>query len=212
MLRHSDVWHALDALAQRHGLSPSGLARKAGLDPTTFNRSKRVTAEGKRRWPSTESIAKALSAVGASPAEFIGLIGDGSVDTLAPRLPVVLASRAAATEDPSFDETGRPAPMTSREMLFPRLEDPHAFALEMDGDGLAPLYPRGTLLIVSPAASLGEGDRVVVRTRQRGLWVGLLLRQTPEGIELRAFDQAADRHRLAQEDVIWMSRIVWASQ
>ena len=45
-LTHGQVWIALDRLAERAGLSASGLARRAGLDPTTFNRSKRVTPDG----------------------------------------------------------------------------------------------------------------------------------------------------------------------
>ena len=51
MLKHSDVWRAIDRLAAKHGLSPSGLARRSGLDPTTFNKSKRVAREGRQRWP-----------------------------------------------------------------------------------------------------------------------------------------------------------------
>ena len=46
--------------------SASGLAKRAGLDPTSFNKSKRVTGEGRPRWPSTESLAKVLEATGAS--------------------------------------------------------------------------------------------------------------------------------------------------
>jgi phage repressor protein C with HTH and peptisase S24 domain len=68
MLKHSDIWHAVDRLAARYSMSPSGLARRAGLDPTTFNKSKRITREGKQRWPNTESIAKILEATGASIA------------------------------------------------------------------------------------------------------------------------------------------------
>jgi phage repressor protein C with HTH and peptisase S24 domain len=62
MLTHGQLWGALDRLAERAGLSPSGLARRAGLDPTTFNKSKRITPDGRERWPSTESLAKALAA------------------------------------------------------------------------------------------------------------------------------------------------------
>ena len=52
---------ALDRLAARAKLSPSGLAKRSGLDPTTFNKSKRITPDGRPRWPSTESVAKALA-------------------------------------------------------------------------------------------------------------------------------------------------------
>jgi phage repressor protein C with HTH and peptisase S24 domain len=57
-LTHARVWSAIGALAHRYGLSASGLAKRAGLDPTSFNKSKRVTGEGRPRWPTTESIAK----------------------------------------------------------------------------------------------------------------------------------------------------------
>jgi phage repressor protein C with HTH and peptisase S24 domain len=76
MLTHGQVWGALDRLAERAGLSPSGLARRSGLDPTTFNKSKRVTPDGRERWPSTESLAKALAATGSSIDTFVQLIGD----------------------------------------------------------------------------------------------------------------------------------------
>ena len=62
MLSHSAIWDAIDALARRHGLTTSGLAKIAGLDPTAFNPSKRVSKDGRGRWPSTESIAKILEA------------------------------------------------------------------------------------------------------------------------------------------------------
>ena len=76
MLTHDQVWTALDRLAERAGLSASGLAKKSGLDPTTFNKSKRVTADGRERWPSTESVAKALAATNSSIDSFVQLIGD----------------------------------------------------------------------------------------------------------------------------------------
>jgi len=76
MLTHSDIWNAVDRLAARAGLSASGLAKKAGLDPTTFNKSKRITPEGRNRWPSTESIAKSLQATGVTVDTFVSLITD----------------------------------------------------------------------------------------------------------------------------------------
>ena len=75
-LTHHQIWTALDRLAERSDLSPSGLAKKSGLDPTTFNKSKRITPDGRARWPSTESIAKALAATGASVEAFVSLISE----------------------------------------------------------------------------------------------------------------------------------------
>ena len=67
---HSRIWTAIDDLAARHRLSVSALARRAGLDPTTFNISKRFSPNGRPRWPSTESLAKALSAIDESLENF----------------------------------------------------------------------------------------------------------------------------------------------
>src|SRR5271156_5348317 len=78
ILTHDQIWSALDRLAERAGLSASGLAKKSGLDPTTFNKSKRVTADGRERWPSTESVAKALAATNSSIDSFVQLIGDSA--------------------------------------------------------------------------------------------------------------------------------------
>ena|ERR1035441_8065513 len=71
ILTHEQIWTALDRLAERAGLSPSGLAKRSGLDPTTFNKSKRITPEGRERWPSTESVAKALAATNNSIDSFV---------------------------------------------------------------------------------------------------------------------------------------------
>ncbi len=87
MLTHGQVWAALDRLAERTGLSPSGLARRSGLDPTTFNKSKRITPDGRERWPSTESVAKALAATGNSIDTFVQLIGDHGPDARSVPLP-----------------------------------------------------------------------------------------------------------------------------
>ena len=78
MLTHDQIWAALDRLAERAGTIASGLAKRAGLDPTTFNKSKRITAEGRERWPSTESVAKSLAATDTSIDTFVQLIGDAA--------------------------------------------------------------------------------------------------------------------------------------
>jgi phage repressor protein C with HTH and peptisase S24 domain len=62
MFAQEDLWQAIDLLAERAGLSTSGLARKAGLDATSLNPSKRVSPDGRERWPSTETLSKLLAA------------------------------------------------------------------------------------------------------------------------------------------------------
>ena len=105
MLTHAQVWAALDRMAERAGLSASGLAKKSGLDPTTFNKSKRITADGRERWPSTESIAKALAATNSSIDSFVQLIGDGPRG--AQSMP--LLGLAQATTSGAFDCSNGPS-------------------------------------------------------------------------------------------------------
>ena len=75
MLSHGDIWWGIDRLAADNGFSPSGLARRAGLDPTSFNISKRINPHGKPRWPTTESISKILEVTQSTLADFVALIG-----------------------------------------------------------------------------------------------------------------------------------------
>ncbi len=70
-MTHEDVWYAIDRFAQAHNVSCSGLAKRSGLDPTTFNKSKRCSKYGQPRWPSTGSIAKILDSTGTSISDFI---------------------------------------------------------------------------------------------------------------------------------------------
>lgn len=74
MFGHEDVWRAIDTLAERHGLTASGLARRAGLDATSFNLSKRFNRDGKPRWPGTEALAKVLAATGGTLEQFGALV------------------------------------------------------------------------------------------------------------------------------------------
>src|ERR1700689_4898802 len=109
MLTHPQIWRAIDALAARNGMSPSGLAKLAGLDPTTFNKSKRSAANGKLRWPSTESIAKILTATGASPEDFVGLLSGAEGRAKSRTRMVPLIGMAQAGNEGYFDDAGFPA-------------------------------------------------------------------------------------------------------
>src|SRR3982075_274075 len=104
-LTHGQVWTALDRLSERAGVSPSGLAKRAGLDPTTFNKSKRITADGRERWPSTESVSKALAATNSSIDTFVQLIGDSARTVQS----VPLLGFAQAGAGGYFDDGGFPA-------------------------------------------------------------------------------------------------------
>ena len=209
MLTHIQVWTAIDRLAARAGLSPSGLARKAGLDPTTFNRSKRTTPEGRSRWPSTESLAKSLAATGTSMETFVHLIED-EAHPISQGVPLIDFAQAATGG--YFDDAGLPIANGWDEAAFPAIADEHAYALMIHGDAMAPAYRDGCVLVVSPAATIRRGDRVVVKIKDGDITLGELKRRTPKVIELGLIIPPSKDHSLAARDVLWMSRILWASQ
>lgn len=211
MLKHANIWAAIDTLAEEHGLTASALARKAGLDPTTFNKSKRITREGKPRWPSTESVAKVLEATGATLLDLVAHI-DGKAGMAGASARVPLIGFAQAGDRGFFDDAGYPIGGSWDEIPFPEIGDPHAYALEVSGDSMEPLYRDGDFVLVSPGASVRRGDRVVVKTNEGEVMVKQLVRQTAKRIELASLNPAHSGRSLATEEVSWIARILWASQ
>ncbi len=208
ILTHDQIWGALDRLAARAGLSPSGLARRAGLDPTTFNKSKRVTSDGRARWPSTESIAKALTAAESSIATFVKLIGDEPDGCRS----VPLLGLAQAGAHGYFDERGFPSGKGWNELALSVAENRHSFALEISGTAHEPAYRDGNIIVVSPGTPIRKGDRVVVKTTSGEVIVKALKRRSVKALELQSLDPAQDDRTLATGDIAWIARIVWASQ
>ena len=212
MLTHGKVWAAIDALARRYRLSPSGLAKRAGLDATAFNLSKRVTPEGRPRWPTTESLAKVLKATGATLDEFVDLV---DAQTAGPRQaprPIPLIGLTQAGGGGFFDDGGFPVGGGWDQIRFPRVDDGNAYALEVTGDSMQPLYRDGDILIVSPNSPPRKGDRVVVRTIEGEVLAKILVRRTAKTIELASFNPAHANLVFPVERVEWLARIVWASQ
>ena len=209
VLTHAQIWAAIDALAALAGTSPSGLAKRAGLDPTTFNKSKRITADQRQRWPSTESVAKCLAATGVSLDQFVGLIAPGPRGA-SRTMPLI--GFAEAGEGRHFDERGFPDGGGWDDLAFPGIDDRNAYALEIAGDVLRPVLRDGTFIVVSPSAAIRRGDRVVVKTRSGEVVVRELARKTSKAIELRSLNPSQPDRTLATEDYMWIARIVWASQ
>ena len=207
-LTHDQVWTALDRLAERAGMSASGLARKSGLDPTTFNKSKRVTADGRERWPSTESVAKALTATNSSIDGFVQLIGD----TARTVRTVPLLGFAQAGTAGAFDDGGFPSGKGWNAMALPSVDDEHAYALEISGDQMQPAYRDGGVIVVSPATPIRRGDRVVVKTVDGEMMVKELKRRTAKTLELQSLNPVQADRTLAAAEVDWIARIVWATQ
>ena len=207
MFRHRDIWRALDRLAAQNHLSPSGLAKAARLDATTFNKSKRIGRDGKPRWPSTESVAKVLEAVGATLGDLALLMDDAGGGR---RIPVVGLAKAGGGG--YFDDAGFPIGAGWDEIVCPDIDDPNAYALEITGDSMEPVIRAGAVVIVSPGAAIRRGDRVVVKTRDGEVMAKELVRRSARRIELKSLNKARRDPVLEASDVAWLARILWVSQ
>jgi phage repressor protein C with HTH and peptisase S24 domain len=211
LLTHKAIWNAIDELAASRGLSTSGLARRGGLDPTAFNVSKRYSRDGKPRWPSTESVSKVLEATGANIDDFARLV-DGPAGSGQALLSVPVIGMAQAGAKGYFDDGGYPVGNGWDEVVFPDLGDPNAFALEINGDSMEPVFRDGDLIVVSPAAALRRRDRVVVKTTDGEVMAKELARRTARQIVLNSFNPSYEQRTIPVEEIAWIARIVWASQ
>jgi phage repressor protein C with HTH and peptisase S24 domain len=224
MLQHGDVWRGIDRLAAKHGLSASGLARRAGLDPTAFNPSKRITREGRPRWPSTESVAKILAVTGESFSSFVQLTGaagtgggfdEGLSSRLAPRpapraLPIIALERLGEGE--CFSTDGQPKGEGWGRMSFGTLNDRGAFAIEITGRDLDPIYRDGDVIVVSPSAEIRRGDRVVFQDGEGSVKIRRVGRQDADGVLLEPVAASGSGEYVPATQTRWIARILWASQ
>lgn len=218
MLSHEQIWTAIDTLAARNGMSPSGLARRAGLDPTTFNPSKRFGGDGRPRWPSTESLAKILEATGESL--------DTLLDVLKGRLPgntrsapyadqvqmVPVAGFSEASQQAAFDKDGRPSSKMWDQMQFPDPKAKGLFALEISNSELSPFYRQGDILIVDRQQAIRRGDRVLVRLADGNLKLFVMARQNPSDFEFHSLSPPVTQTSIQRSSIAWVARILWASQ
>ncbi|MBB2165165.1 helix-turn-helix transcriptional regulator [Gluconacetobacter sp. 1b LMG 1731] len=166
MIRHDDLWRALDTLAAERGLTPSGLARAAGLDPTSFNPSKRITAAGRPRWPGTESLARVLDITGLSLEAFARLATGHHPLSSSPRAGArsrLRLSPFSHLDHPGmFDGTGLPSGRHWDQWDMPTATETDLYAVTLDTDLFEPVFRVGTILTVSPAIPIRRRDRVLV--------------------------------------------------
>ena len=216
MLSHDRVWAAIDALAARFSLWAAGRARRAGLYSTDFNKSKRLSSDGRPRWPSTESLAKIIEATGASLDEFTGLVegrgGLGHPASPSRRSSVPLLGFAQAGAGGFFDDAGFPAGQGWDLIELPAQSTESSYALKVQGDSMLPLYRNGDVLIVEPGATTRKGDRVVVKTNGGEVMAKVLERRTTTSIVLVSLNPDHPDRDIPTSDIEWVARIVWASQ
>ena len=214
MLTHQDIWTALDKLADKFTMSSSAMARQAGLDPTTFNKSKRRSLDGKARWPSTESLSKVLNTLGVSFEDFARLAVKSEAGRfgmeMGANLPLVNMSEAGRAG--FFDEAGNPIGEAWDEIRVPGVYDDNIFALQISGDAMSPTFRSGDRVIVSPSAGIKRGDRVVVKTRSGEIFAKVFNTMNTARAHLQSLNPEYPDRNLPLKDIQWMARIVWVSQ
>ncbi|MEM7766684.1 MAG: helix-turn-helix transcriptional regulator [Pseudomonadota bacterium] len=206
-MRHDDIWRGIDALAAAHGMSASALARKAGLDATAFNPSKRFSSGGRPRWPSTESVGRALEAVDASLGDLANLIAnkpDGS------RIPII--GFAEAGRDGFFDAKGLPTGRAWSQVTLPAGTDDALYALEVSGTSMLPTFRPGDRLIVAPKADVSPGDRIVLRTSDGEVMAKELVERRKGLVSVRSLNPDFSPRSVPESEITWLARIQWVSQ
>ena len=209
-LSHAQLWKAIDGLARHEGLSVSALAKRAGLDATSFNPSKRFGPgePARPRWPSTESLTRILTATGLSLGEFAALARDAAERPST----VPMLGMAQAGQDGFFDDAGLPIGDGWEQTDLPRPKD-SLLSLRIVGDSMAPLYREGDRVIVDrEATEVRKGDRVVVRTTGGETLAKEVAALTAKAITLASVNPAYEPRIQARQDIVWMGRILWVSQ
>lgn len=209
-LSHKQIWTAIDALARREGLSASGLARRAGLDATSFNPSKRLgPGEPPRpRWPSSESLMRVLQAVNLSLGEFAALADDAPPHAHS----IPLLGLARAGEDGFFDDAGLPLAEGWEQTDLPARKD-SLISLRIEGESMSPLYRPGDRVIVDlEAVDIRRGDRIALRTRDGETLAKEVGAMNSRELTLISINPDYPPRALARAEVAWMARILWVSQ
>jgi len=208
MFTHAQIWRGIDLLAAHAQTSPSGLARRAGLDATTFNPSKRTSADGsKPRWPSTESLTKALGAANLDFESFAALVLDRDTRSALPRLEM-----ADGITEQAFSRGGLPRGSGWTLEPFPGVMLNEAYSLTLTDRTLEPVYRAGDTLVVSPTAEIQDGDRVVIERSDGSISAWTFRNRSVQEVGLASLDRRTEVRSVALHDIRWMSRILWVSQ
>jgi phage repressor protein C with HTH and peptisase S24 domain len=125
---------------------------------------------------------------------------------------VPLIGLAQAGGEGYFDDGGYPVGGGWDEVSLPEISDPHAYALEISGDSMEPVYRDGDFVVVSPGAPIRRGDRVVTRTNAGEVMAKQLARRSARRVDLRSLNPAHPDYSFDLSEVTWIHRIVWASQ
>ena len=202
MLKHNEIWSAIDMLASINGTTPSGLAKKAGLDPTIFNKSKRISKEGRERWPTTESIALCLKSTGMSMGQFADLMTKsktkGALNLPKSEISKIQDKKSFVSPTGHIDAKLRNKKTETTEI------DGKSFILKIDSKDYAPLYEKGDEIIATITNNFRRGEQVIVATKDGANIIDSFKKQSTHKLIL-------DNNEIESKNINWTARILWKS-
>lgn len=207
-MEYEIIWNAVDNLAKSLGLSPSGLAKKAGLDATTFNKSKRIRPDGKHRWPSLDSLNKVFEFCNIDFDEFYKFGQNKLKNDSGSAIPFIRVS--------NFNKKkyfiGNDLDTRGWEMFSFPDGTKNLYALEVDSDESAPLYRFGTTIVLAKRSDIRRGDRVAIYLNNNKIIFAEFVHRKAKTLELCDLNDNELKISIDIADTRLVSRIVWASQ
>src|SRR5574344_1317736 len=203
-MKYEQIWNAVDKLAQANNLTPSGLAKKAGLDATTFNKSKRLRPDGNKRWPSLDSLNKITEVCNISFEEFCNL-GTGKNSLNSSSIPYC-----------KFSSLNNVAIKNSRieskdwnRIRFPEKNN-NFIAIELDFGDFEPIYKKNSTIIIAQNSEIRKGDRIVVFLDDGRILIQEFIRRTANALEVSDLLNPKFESIIAIPNIKLVNRVVWA--
>lgn len=207
-MKYEEVWNAVDKLAKNRGLSASGLAKLAGLDATTFNKSKRIRPDGKKRWPSLDSINKILEVCNIGFEEFYNISNTGEPREGSTSIPFIKFSKL--TEQQNFISKNLDTSLWNK-VMFPDNRD-NLYAIEIDAHNYAPVYKNGAMIMVASNSDIRKGDRIIIFQQNGEILINEFIRRTATKLVICDVNNCDIEIDMLISKIKLINRIVWASQ
>ena len=209
MLQHKHLWDAIDTLAQLNGYSTSGLAKKAGLDPTIFNKSKRISTDGRERWPTTESIAKILNVANSSIGQFASLIHNNTITQDSLALPTTKLSALQASNS-FISSTGHINPDLRFNSEQSTQIDSQSFMLKINSNLYTPDFKKGDTVIVTTNGGVRKKDLVVIALTNGDNIIVRIKKISIHMVETESINtDTLKTLSIPNKDILWLGRILY---
>ena len=192
----SDTGKTQRAIADAMGVTQSSVSKMLrGEFPFDADRLKRVSrALGYSR----ERLERELRAIIAKRPLSMRVASTSMQETTAPRGVPLLAPVAAGSANHSAEID---APRSTLPITTQAVGDEHAFALEVVGDSMSPLFDEGDIVVCSPRAQWSDGDPCFIEMRDRSDTIKAVYRLGDGRVELRPLNARRHRPRVESDDL-----------